>query len=246
MAVAALHSRRRRAPLVLVALLLYGAVPATYGTDAADASVAADASAADAADAASAPAIDPVATTRAAAHSNAAPVPLVATGASAGSAHAATTNPASDAVWGCNNSASRCSHTVELPAGSFAPTVLCVYNDPMATRRLLVSGGLARLFDMQSVRIRRDRGPLAGAVDIHTASEDTFLSSSFSASAAETQAQAAFPTTSVLGQKVHRLGRAVRAAWEGGGGASERIEEFSPFYTSCIGMRAIWSEVGGK
>jgi hypothetical protein len=135
----------------------------------------------------------------------------------------------------CDNAGGRCLYNeLELRAGA-GPQVLCVQNGPLAPQ-LLLTGGLLRLFDVQTVRVRGTR--LAGKVERHTTSEDTWLTGVVSKQTAEAQAHSAFaPAPSSLTQRLNKLRHAVSAAWEGD--AAELTADFSPFYVSCIGLRAV-------
>ena len=86
----------------------------------------------------------------------------------------------------CNNTKTRssrgahCRHS--LTVRQQHTTLVCVQNEPLSARTLL-SGGLLRLFDVESARIHADR--LSFDVDLITTSEDTWLAGAAGSASAE-------------------------------------------------------------
>ena len=128
--------------------------------------------------------------------------------------------------------AAHCRKHVEVDAA--APTIVCVKNDPL-TPRMVLGGGLLRLFDVEVVHIRSER--LSTAVEYRATSEDTWLTGLVDGRTAVNQAHAAFAPAgaSNLQYRLGELRRALTAVWSP---ADERSIAFSPFFPSCIGLRA--------
>ena len=143
----------------------------------------------------------------------------------------------------CNNTGSRssrgphCRHSIELTPT--APQLVCVENAELSLGTLLLTGGLLRAFDVETAHIRAER--LSLLVDFQATSEDTWLTGLVSASSAAGQARALFSpqSASALQQQLASLRRALSAVWHGD--ANARSVAFSPFYPSCIGLKATGS-----
>lgn len=98
---------------------------------------------------------------------------------------------------------------------------------------------LFQVFDAVNFRVRRDR--LSRDVEIHAASEDTWLTGFTGVTTRETaeeQARAAFRSTdSGVPRQLEKLRRALQALWHGDSANSYAIS-LSPFGASCIGLKS--------
>lgn len=127
-----------------------------------------------------------------------------------------------------------CRYTIELPENDNKPQLVCVHNKPLSPQ--YVFGSLLRLFDVQTFKIHGEK--LNINVDIHSGSEDTSLSAAFSKEPPIAQVRRAFTPegASPLQSAVDTLRHALMALWHGRE-LGERRLSFSPFFTSCIGLR---------
>jgi hypothetical protein len=117
---------------------------------------------------------------------------------------------------------------------------VCVRNSPLLSLGTLVRARALRIFDKQVVSVRRaDGGSLAAAVEYHAASEDSSLQGALSGRTAEAQAGAAFLSAGDSSfwwatQLWQRFSGALNIT---GGARGEYTATFSPFHTSCVGLR---------
>ena len=141
---------------------------------------------------------------------------------------------------GVSTSRPHCSHSVQLSGG--APRLFCAVNNPLMPTRSFLRGGLLRLFDAQYVMVRGER--LRQEVEHHVASEDTWVQDVLGNKSVVARTLAAFgaPEESRFKQQLARLRRAVGAAWAGGDDTTITAA-FSPFYTSCVGLRSLGGDV---
>ena len=141
----------------------------------------------------------------------------------------------------CNHTGGRsskgiahCRNTLEV--SSKVPTIFCVYNPPLDFRTLL-GGGLLRLFDAETARIHAEDVKMS-LFELRATSEDTWLAGLGDGRSAEQQARAAFTKqdASKLLSSLSQLRRALDAVRAGDD--YTRTVAFSPFATSCVGLRA--------